>query len=391
MSGVLLENKPAERVSSVARPARAWWLQTGEAILLLPVLLLLLEGFFSLAGVGQAEFLEPDPVLGVRHIAGKRVVWRLEGYSDEHLSRQGLRDVEHALTKPPGVMRVALLGDSATEGLQVPLAETYGCELQRLLNSGREADGGRKVEVINFGCSSYSNGQELLQLRRHVVAFQPDLVILMYNRGDYIENIRDPRHLRAEPRPYFYLGNQGELLEDTEVLRANDHLFHPDPIQDFLRRSSGIYGVLSHMNLALSLNEPLYAKTRNSIFKKLDRAAGKSSRGYRQAYPIQDVWRVAEEIFKECHRECQKADSQFMVVCFPNIVKDKDYSGQIGRLKELAGADGFPCVDLTEAYLSASNSKELFLKYHFSAAGHRLAATLMEPAARKLLQAKLAD
>lgn len=331
----------------------------------------------NFAGVGQEEFLEPDPTLGVKHIAGKKVVWRLEGYSDESFSSAGLRDTEHAIAKPNGVFRIALLGDSATEGMQVPLSSTYGKQLERILNEKRFVKG-KSIEVINFGCSSYSNGQELLQLEHNVLPYKPDLVILMYNRGDFVENIRDPRTLKAEPRPYFYRNETGELQQDNAVLEANKHIFTPQPLVDFFRRNSRIYGILQHLNLALSLNEPLYAKIKGTLTKKLDRAGAATLANYKQTYPIQDVWQVTESIVRKTKETCKQNDAQFMVVCFPNIVCDKDYTAQIKRLSEMSGQENFFFSDLTYIYMRSKDPKELFLKYHFSSAGHQLAAQSIE-------------
>lgn len=360
---------------------RTWWRTTLELFILLPVCLLLLEGGLNLAGVGQEEFLEPDPVLGVRHIAGKKVVWRLEGYSDEAFSSSGLRDTEHTVAKPAGVFRIALLGDSATEGMQVPLSDTYGKQLENLI--AKEGGlSGKTIEVINFGCSSYSNGQELLQLKHQVLKYSPDLVMLMYNRGDFVENIRDPRTPKAEPRPYFFRNQNGALQQDRSVMEANSRLYEPQPVTEFLRRNSRIYGVLQHLNLALSLNEAMYGKIRNSITKKLDRTAAAKA-AYKQPYPIQDVWKVTESIIDQVHTTCTENNAKFFVVCFPNLVRDKDYTWQIDRLTQMAPERGFSFLDLTYTFMYSRDPKGLFLKYHFSSAGHKLAAELMKPICQK--------
>lgn len=375
----LLDQAPPKMV-----PHHKRWQRAVELILVFPLMLLMLEGVLNVAGVGQEEFLQPDPVLGVKHIPGKKVVWRLEGYSDESFSSAGLRDTEHTVAKPDGVFRIALLGDSATEGMQVPLPDTYGKQLELILNN-KNAVKGKKVEVINFGCSSYSNGQEMLQLQHEALRYSPDLVVLMYNRGDFVENIRDPRTLKAEPRPYFYRSATGELQQDNAVMEANKNIFEPKPISEFLRNNSRIYGILSHLNLALSLNEPLYAKIKGTLTKKIDRAGAAAAANYRQTYPIQDVWQVTESIIQKTRVMCQSRGIKFMVACFPNIVCDKDYTAQIKRIGELSKETNFGFVDLTYIYMYSKDPKGLFLKYHFSSAGHRLAAESIEQQSRQLL------
>jgi hypothetical protein len=377
--------KPQTQATAVPTRQRRWWQFALEFVVLFPLAILALEGLLNLSGVGQEEFLEPDAELGVRHIPGQKVVWRLEGFSNESFNRAGLRDTEHALTKPADVFRIALLGDSATEGMQVTLDKTYGKQLEKMLNSRGIDTVGKRFEVINFGCSSYSNGQEMLQLKSKVLPYKPDLVVLMYNRGDFVENIRDPRTLKAEPRPYFYRDAAGNLVQDNAVMEVNKHGFEPHPVAQFLQRNSRIYGILSHLNLALSLNEPLYAKIKGTLTKKLDRSTAEIYANYKQTYPIQDVWGVTEAIIKNTHQICVENNSKFIVVCFPNIVNDKDYTAQIKRLGAMSKEMNFGYCDLTYSYMYSKDPKALFLKYHFSNAGHELAAQALNGLTRNML------
>lgn len=366
--------KPLEKISSSREQSRhrPWWLTAVQSTCFLALGIIALEGFFNLAGVGNEEFLEPDPQLGIRHIAGKRVTWRLEGFSDDYLNKEGLRDSEHSISKAPNTFRVALLGDSATEGVQVPLNDTYGKQLEQLLNK-QVLKNQQHAEVINFGCSSYSNGQEALQLEEQVAAYHPDLVVLMYNRGDYLENIRDPSTLKAEPRPYFHMDDSGNLVQDNTIMDVNRNNFRPDPVVDFLRRNSRVYGVLSHTGLTLSLNEPLYAKLKSTLMSLLPGTRDKWKHVH-AAYTIQDPWKVTSTIIERANMDCKKMGAKFMLVCFPNIVNDKEYANQIVNLAKQASEQGFLYVDLSPAYSGSADPKSLFLKYHFSSKGHTLAA-----------------
>ncbi|MBX9685821.1 MAG: SGNH/GDSL hydrolase family protein [Candidatus Obscuribacterales bacterium] len=350
---------------------RPWWQSCLIYGAFLCLGIIALEAYFNFAGVGNEEFLEPDKSLGIRHIPGKKVVWRLEGYSDEYLSKQGLRDSFHEIAKPDNTFRIALLGDSATEGMQVPLNDTYGKQLEKMLSQKAKNS---KIEVINFGCSSYSNGQETLQLEQQVKAFKPDLVIMMYNRGDYLENIRDPSTLKAEPRPYFHMNESGtKLLQDNTIMEVNKDSFEPNPTIDFLRRNSRIYGVLGHMNLALTLNEKLYSKIKGTVMSWLPQTR-KSWKNVQAAYTIADPWKVTESIIDRAQADCKAMNSRFMLVCFPNIVKDPEYQKQIETLKAESKLKGYEYLDLTPAYSGSKDANSLFLKYHFSSKGHELAA-----------------
>lgn len=366
---ILTQQNKLQEHPEAPKPHRPWWLSGLQFAATLLIGIVALEGYFNIAGVGNEEFLQPDKTLGVKHIPGKRVTWRLEGYSNDFLNSRGLRDSEHTLAKPADCYRIALLGDSATEGMQVPLEDTYGKQLEQLLAKTNT----KKVEVINFGCSSYSNGQETLQLEQEVAPYKPDLVIMMYNRGDYIENIRDPNTLKAEPRPYFHMDNDAQkLLQDDTIMNFNAKGFEANPPLDFLRRNSRIYGVLTHTNLALNLNEPLYSKTRNSILKLLP-GAKEQFKHVQAPYVIKDPWLVTQKVIERANNDCKQLGSKFMVVCFPNNVNETEYSKQIQALSKQSNEHGFEYLDLTPDYIGA-NAKELFLKYHFSTAGHAVAA-----------------
>lgn len=334
----------------------------------------MLEWFFALCKVGQQEFLKPDPVLGCRHIANKVVTWRLEGYSNDRLSSQGLRDVEHTLSKPIGVTRIALLGDSSTEGLQVPLEKTYARLLEAQLNKGKAAH----FEVLNFACSSYSTGQQLVQLQNEVLAYKPDITVLLYNRGDSLENVRDIRKKVAEPRPYFFLNNKKQLVTDNSILQAKGNKLAANPMLDFLRAHSCIYGVLSQTNLALSIHEKFYLKMRTGILNLLFLLSNSSVQAAPQTQAQNaDPWPVTKALIDTMSQECKGHDSRFVLMTFPNTLCDPEFSGQIDGLKLESKRSQFGFLDLTSAFKSHPNINSLFLQYHFSGRGHQVVASTL--------------
>jgi len=95
---------------------------------------------------------------------------------DYHINAAGLRGPEVGEVKPPGVRRVAVLGDSIAFGYWVAEEDSFARQLERLLNPGRPA--GSRVEVLNFGVPGYNLEQELEVLRARVPAFAPDVVVV---------------------------------------------------------------------------------------------------------------------------------------------------------------------------------------------------------------------
>ncbi len=81
--------------------------------------------------------------------------------------------------------RVLTLGDSYTFGFAVGLQESYGAQLQTLLNAQLDANEPAKpVQVINAGIPGYNSEQELAFLPQLLQRYQPQLVILGYVMND---------------------------------------------------------------------------------------------------------------------------------------------------------------------------------------------------------------
>lgn len=142
--------------------------------------LLVLELGFRLAGVGvgtvqinRATVRRTDnPRLGFELRPGgsvrAEVAYRINGL--------GLRGPETTVEKPPGVRRVAVLGDSIAFGYWVAEADAFAAQLQALL--GEASPPGTRVEVLNFGVPGYNLDQETETLRSKALAFSPDAVVV---------------------------------------------------------------------------------------------------------------------------------------------------------------------------------------------------------------------
>lgn len=132
-------------------------------------------------------FLEPDRAVGWRQVPGLDWVWTgMSWYADDYsvpvkTNAWGFRDRERTLEKPDGVVRVALLGDSNIEAVQVPLEQTAGQLLEQRLNASAADGAGRGVryEVLNFGISAHGLGQELLVWETYARRFKPDHVFIL--------------------------------------------------------------------------------------------------------------------------------------------------------------------------------------------------------------------
>jgi len=92
------------------------------------------------------------------------------------ISPQGLRDRTYDQVPPPGVLRIAMLGDSFVLGEGVPLERTLPKQTEKLLGSG--------YEVMNVGTSGLNTEQELAAFEQRVPSLGAERSILVFVPND---------------------------------------------------------------------------------------------------------------------------------------------------------------------------------------------------------------
>jgi len=97
-----------------------------------------------------------------------------------NINSSGFRDDEFSTAKKAGTFRIAVLGDSQEEAMQVPLIDTWQKVMAKKLSVELKVD----VESYNFGVSGYGTDQEWLTLREKVWQFMPDMIILAFSPND---------------------------------------------------------------------------------------------------------------------------------------------------------------------------------------------------------------
>jgi lysophospholipase L1-like esterase len=133
----------------------------------------------------HAYRLSENPILRYEYRPGVRADEQPinRGHRGFETNSHGFRDDEHALAKPPGYVRIAVLGDSIVAGINNARREDLFSErLEALL----AADGGGvRYEVLNLGVGGYHTLQEVELLRVRGLAFEPDWVLLALCINDF--------------------------------------------------------------------------------------------------------------------------------------------------------------------------------------------------------------
>ena len=126
-------------------------------------------------------YLEPHPQVGWIHPIDFKFTWRgfdpacVEFDQTIMMNQWGFRDEKDwTHEKPNDTIRIALIGDSLVEALQVE--KTAAMLLQDML-ADRYPD--QRFEVMNFGVSNYSVAQFQLMYEHIVRDFEPDVVVIL--------------------------------------------------------------------------------------------------------------------------------------------------------------------------------------------------------------------
>jgi hypothetical protein len=218
--------------------------------------LLLVEGVLYSVGLGEEDIYQFDKQIGFMHFPNKRVTWHSEGFSQSYFNADGLRDEPNlTIAKPPGVYRIAFLGDSMVEGLQVDSEQTFAKLLQAQLRKN-----GGNVQVINFGNSGYSTAQECMLLSGKVLKYQPDLVVLGYTNRDMFENWTAPDQTLTNVRPMAVHLPGGKLVLDSSPVVNWMRSPRAKWLMNisWLRQNSRIWGMISATETQLSFKDPVY-------------------------------------------------------------------------------------------------------------------------------------
>lgn len=338
------------------RPKRRWWIPVATAGVALLFGLLLAEVALRLAGLDYRSPYVFDEHSGTGLLPGFRYTQIQEGRATIQINRAGFRDREHSLEKPAGSFRIAVLGDSFAEALQVDQSRTFWSVLERELQA---CPGFREqtVEVLNFGISGFGTAQELELLRHRVWEYAPDLVLLAFLPANDVRN--NSRTLETDRRRPFYHfeGNRLELdrsfLTDPGVVRQRTS---PSIwIKDLLRRNSLLLALVYHVRHRAAADPSAARGTEIGLDERV--FAPPQDRAWREAWQITDgiLQRMADEVRQHGARLAVAVLNNAVQVA-PDPVDTQTLARQLGvedldepdrRLAQFGRDAGVPVILLT--------------------------------------------
>jgi lysophospholipase L1-like esterase len=124
----------------------------------------------------EVKGISSDPLIGHNHRPDRQAF--LMGVQFDTNSK-GLRDREFSYEKPPGRLRIMMLGDSFTVGWGAKFDETFPKRIERMY-----ADRGIQAEAINTGVGNYNTIQEVEYYLTEGYKYNPDIVVLNFTFND---------------------------------------------------------------------------------------------------------------------------------------------------------------------------------------------------------------
>ncbi len=335
------------------------------------------------AGLTHPPFYTYDYYRGWKLRPGTSGWQEKEGEAFVRINQQGFRGPEVSAAKPANTVRIAVLGDSFTEGQQVPEDQTFCAVAQRAL-AKCPALGGRKIETLNFGVNGYGTAQELMALRRQVWQFAPDIVVLAVFTGNDIVN--NSATLEGEKcRPFFVYRDDrlvlGGPMWDSSFARLKCLARFETRMTFDTHRFEG----LSWINRASTAVRDSFRAVRYGGKKPhggaKQRLVGSETGLSDSIYaapgvPVwRDAWRVTEGEIALMHQEVSSKGAAFLVVTLSNGIQvnpdpavRQNYMRAVGatdlfypdeRIKALGDRDGFPVLNLArplQAYAEAHHA-----------------------------------
>lgn len=385
--------------------------------------LLITEIALRIIGYAYPIFYVVDKDRGYALGPGIEGWYRQETNMYVRINSAGLRDQEHSLAKPANTIRVAIIGDSYAEALQVPLEKTFWSTMQEKLKDC-PSFAGKQIEIINFGVSGYGTAQELITLREKAFQYSPDIVLLAFcTANDVSDNVRE---LKKTDIPYFvYRGS--ELVLDNSFQES--HAFR---VRESALNRLGRW-VRDHLRVIQAIHQGQRAIKSYIASRRVDKIAPTSNQNgnhspaeARQNAPPQDAvaeaeelgvdnviyrepadevwvraWRVTEGILSEMRKETEARGTKFLVVTlsngiqvFPDASVREQFMRRVGatdlfypdkRVRDYCAREGIEVLTLAPAFQSYADQRKVFLhgfskqlgNGHWNEMGHRLAGELI--------------
>jgi hypothetical protein len=365
--------------------------------------LVVVEVALRVAGLSHPRTWMLDPVRGPVRRPGQTWEQKDEGHGFVRINRFGFRDREWDTAPKRDAIRIAVIGDSYIEALQVEETDRMTSVLERELRKG--APSGTEVEVMNFGVTAAGTAQELLTYRQVVRRFHPDWVVLAFMTGNDVSD--NHRRLSGDYlRPFFRVDN-GKLTTGGLTRVAKDRIRRGLTRLAFsLQDGSRVFQAASRARTAW-LERSFQKNMRQTRTTRGEAAAlefNSSTDSYRAPVSPEwlQAWNVTDALVRRFAEDVRADGSRFLLVSIASSIEAHpdttvrgafcrdigvpDLSYTRTRIAGLAREEDIPFLDLAAAMAESARVTGTFYHGfpntspglgHWNESGHALAGRIL--------------
>ena len=324
-----------------------------------------------------------DGTIGHKHIINKSGIYVIpEHISYVKFNGEGFRDVDHNVSDK---YKIAMLGDSFVDALEVNFNDTFYQKLQNKLDNLYPG----KYEIFNFGLYYFSTAQEYLLYNKFVKKYNPDEIYLFVFVNDPYETcLEDPKN------PTYYIDDEGNV--QARKFYPNEY----NSIQLFVSK---------YFKSAVFIRKVLQdAKSRvyQEKIKKLNYGLPAYAKSFLKEYDNQtaECWNLSRYFLRKLNEETTKSGTKIIAVIIPppaslykqdaeKLIKSStlnessfDFDKPSRMFKDIFNQERITYYDL-EPDLKMENKRLYYnIDGHFNPVGHEVVS---EALFQKLINASL--
>jgi hypothetical protein len=273
-------------------------------------------------------------------------------------NKEGFNDVDHEIAKPAKRARIAVLGDSYVEAVQVKPEENYSRLLEREL--ARATPRPVMVEVLAFAASGWGQDAELEALKSRAAPYGPDLVLVEFLCGNDVRN---------------------NLAELEDLVNSGERSF---------ARTSQVWALQHGLYFSAFVAERVH----RVYVRAANRPSGIDGGVYDGSPPQPELWARAwqrtDELVGQLDAECERLRARLVVVVFTSpdeiahaldkgpLAPGYDFRRPTHRMEEICRKRSIACLALPTRFAMRGGPelKRLHGVYdgHWVSLGHRWAA-----------------
>jgi hypothetical protein len=299
----------------------------------------------------RADFWSYDDKLGWAHKKNQQGRFNHPDFSVQvRINSHGLRDEEYSQARTDR-KRMLVLGDSFGWGFGVEHDEIFTEIIEN-----KQPD----WEIINASVSGYGTDQEFLYLKEKGIHYKPDVVLLLFSKNDFRNNVLDEQCWYYKPR--FVLSDDQLILQNVPVPKSTT-------VQRLDRFFFGKTYLLKRIYLKIKI---IGIQVRSASKAERQRNAGKTAA--KPAHPQKEQYRhrLVKHLITEINSFTADHGARLVLVSVPLGEEQRSV------LEEVTARENISYLPLDETFDAAAGEVSFRNDYHWNTTGQRIVADSIE-------------